>query len=241
MSTTITAGHQTITDNTRGISAAIELKNVNKNYKFHGDTVCALQDINLAISEREFVAITGPSGSGKSTLLQIVGGLERPSSGKVFVTSKNIATYHDGALAAFRGKEIGFVFQSFYLQPFLTVEQNIQLPGIFAHIRPKDRADRVRSLLQQIGLEGYDKHLPRQLSGGQIQRVAIARALFHPPKILLADEPTGNLDQENSTHIVRLFQTIRAEFGITVIIVTHNNEIAQIADREIKLNNGRLL
>lgn len=219
----------------------MSVQHVQKTYKLGRQSVTALDDVTLDIYEGELVALTGASGSGKSTLLQLLGGLDRPTKGEVVVHGQSLRRLSDRQLSAFRGRTIGFVFQSFYLQPFLKLGVNLEIPAMFARMKPSERRQRARELARLVGLDDRMNHLPRELSGGQMQRAAIARALFNQPKILLADEPTGNLDSANSQRIISLFQKIRSELGTTIVIVTHNPEIAQLADREITLKDGRII
>lgn len=219
----------------------ITVEALTKTYKLHRQKIHALQDISLRIHEGEFVALTGASGSGKSTLLQLIGGLDRPTSGTITIDGTNINKLRDPKLSTFRNQTIGFVFQFFYLQPFLKLSTNTEVPGMFKHSPRKTRSAHARELLARVGLEEYADRLPRELSGGQIQRAAIARALLNNPKILLADEPTGNLDTKNSNEIIDLFHTIQKEFGTTIIIVTHNPDIAARSSREIRLRDGVLI
>ncbi len=195
----------------------------------------------MTIQQGEFITITGASGSGKSTLLQMIGGLDKPTSGNITIGNVDIAKLSDSKLSSFRNKTIGFVFQFFYLQPFLRLDKNIEVPGMFAHTNRKARQARVAELLGIVDLSDRASHYPKELSGGQIQRAAIARALLNMPKIILADEPTGNLDSKSSQEIIDLFQKIRKDYGATVIIVTHNPEIAQQADRVINLKDGAII
>lgn len=214
--------------------------NLVKEYKLGKQRLKVLNDVSLTIHEGEFIAITGASGSGKSTLLQLLGGLDKPTSGDVLIGDVSIAKLSDGKLSAFRRQTVGFVFQFFYLQPFLRLKQNLEVPGMFARTKRKDRAQRVQDLANKVGLGDRLKHFPRELSGGQMQRAAIARALLNNPKILLADEPTGNLDSQNGTQIIDLFESIRRELGMTVVIVTHDTSIARRADRVIHIVDGRV-
>lgn len=218
----------------------ITVEKVVKQYKRGKQPVKALAGVSLEIHQGEFVSLTGASGSGKSTLLQLMGGLDKPTSGRITIDGTDINTLKDEDLSDFRNRTIGFVFQFFYLQPFLPLSKNIEVPGMFAHAKPDERLARVHELLRTVGLGEQAEQLPKQLSGGQIQRAAVARALLNSPKILLADEPTGNLDSKNSTAIIELFEHIRTTFGTTVVIVTHNPEIAARADREIRLRDGVL-
>lgn len=216
----------------------ISIKNLKKSYKVGKQTVQAVNDVSLDIHKGEFIALTGASGSGKSTLLQLIGGLDKPTSGTIVVETTNISKMSDRKLSKFRNQTIGFVFQFFYLQPFLTLRRNIEVAAMPNRMKRKQRSERIAALAEQTGLAERLQHLPHELSGGQIQRAAIARALLNQPTIILADEPTGNLDSENSRDIIKLFQKIREEFGTTIIIATHDNEIAAKADRIIRVRDG---
>ena len=218
----------------------IHAENLSKSYKVGRQQVAALQDVSIEIHEGEFVAFTGPSGSGKSTLLQLIGGLDKPTQGSVVIDGQDLTKLSDRALSTFRNKTIGFVFQFFYLQPFLNLETNLTVPAIFARTGRKEREQSAERLATAVDLADRLRHLPKELSGGQMQRAAIARALLNKPKLILADEPTGNLDSANGRAIVDLFEKVREEFGTTIIVVTHDPKVAMRADREIVLKDGRV-
>ena len=210
-----------------------------KKYYGSGDTmVRALDGVNLSVEDGEFAAIVGTSGSGKSTLLHMLGGLDRPTSGKVFVEGKDIFSLGDDELTIFRRRKIGFVFQSYNLVPVLNVYENIVLPIEL----DGNRVDRVHieHIIETLGLQEKKESLPSQLSGGQQQRVAIARALAAKPAIILADEPTGNLDSRTSLDVMGLLKVTSQQFSQTIVMITHNEEIAQMADRIIRIEDGRI-
>lgn len=219
--------------------AIIELKNVARTYKLGDETLNALAGISLNVNAGEFLAITGPSGSGKSTLANIIGGLDRPSSGTVIVDGDDLSKARDSKLSGYRNKHIGFVFQSFNLQGTNTALENVMMPLVFAKMKPKDRKARALECLKAVGLEDRVKHKPNQLSGGQRQRVAIARALAVKPSIIIADEPTGNLDSARGSEIIKLLQNLNHQ-GITLIIITHDANIARLAHRTISIHDGKL-
>jgi ABC-type lipoprotein export system ATPase subunit len=225
-----------MSDAERLATALLRAEGLVKTYP-DGD-VKAVRGISLAIDAGEFVAVTGPSGCGKSTLLHLLGGLDRPDEGEVFFRSEPLARVD---LDAFRARQIGFVFQSFHLLPTLTALENVQVP-MFESDRPRrERADRARRLLEEVGLSNRAHHLPRRLSVGERQRVAIARALANEPTLLLADEPTGNLDSTTQSEVLELLSRLRRDRGLTLVMVTHGTEVAATADREIKLRDGRVV
>lgn len=199
--------------------------------------VPVLKGIDLLISKNEYVALMGPSGSGKSTLMNILGCLDTPTSGKYVLNNKDVSMLPDNDLAVIRNKEIGFVFQQFNLLPRLTALENVALPLVYAGIGKKEREQRAKNMLEKVNLQDRMLHKPNELSGGQCQRVAIARALVNDPSIILADEPTGNLDTNTSLEIMEIFETIHKS-GNTLILVTHEEEIAKHAKRIIKLRDG---
>jgi putative ABC transport system ATP-binding protein len=216
----------------------IELKEVEKVYRRGSEDVHALKGIDLSIAEGEFSAIIGPSGSGKTTLLQILGCLDTPSSGSVSFDGQAIEHIKESGLVAIRRKMIGFIFQQFYLMPGLSVYDNVALPLVFSRKKVQEHSH-ILSLIEMVGLKARVSHTPNQLSGGEMQRVAIARALVNHPKIILADEPTGNLDTENSEKIVDLLKSLHNR-GLTVVMVTHNNELAARTDRIVTLKDGKI-
>ncbi len=212
-----------------------------KRYKVGHNQVEALKGVSLTIHKGEFVAITGTSGSGKSTLLQLLGGLDKPDSGTIEIAGQNLAKLKDGKLSEFRNRTIGFVFQFFYLQPFLNLQANIEVPAMFARTKRPARSTRSKELAEIVGLDDRLAHLPRELSGGQMQRAAIARALQNDPQILLADEPTGNLDSTNAQGIFKLFRDICDQQGKTIVVVTHDLNLASVADRVVEMKDGQTL
>jgi putative ABC transport system ATP-binding protein len=219
----------------------LSVQNLVKVYNLGKQKITVLDDISFDIHEAEIIAITGASGSGKTTLMNLLGALDKPTSGDILVGEVSLAKLSDGKLSVFRRQTIGFVFQFFYLQPFLKLKRNLEVSGMFARMKPKERASRVAELAEKVGLSDRLNHYPKELSGGQMQRAAIARALLNNPKLLLADEPTGNLDSKNSEQIIELFESIRREFNTTVVIVTHDRDIAKRADRVISLVDGRIV
>lgn len=215
----------------------IEIKNIIRNFSLGSETVYVLKGVNLEINKGEYVALMGPSGSGKSTLMNILGCLDTPTSGSYILNGKDVSKMEENSLAEIRNKEIGFVFQTFNLLPRTTALDNVALPMIYAGKSKTERVARATEVLEQVNLADRMDHHPNQLSGGQRQRVAVARALVNHPSIILADEPTGNLDTKTSIEIMALFNEIHAK-GNTVILVTHEEDIAAHAHRIIRLRDG---
>ncbi|MFM2228233.1 MAG: hypothetical protein RL664_1576 [Bacteroidota bacterium] len=215
----------------------IRIENLTRFYTIGEETVRALNGINLTIEKNEYVALMGPSGSGKSTLMNIIGCLDTPTSGQYFLNGPNVAQLSDSELAAIRNKEIGFVFQTFNLLPRLTALQNVALPLVYAGIPEAERLKKAKDVLEQVGLGNRITHKPNELSGGQRQRVAVARALVNHPSIILADEPTGNLDTKTSEEIMQLFDIIH-QAGNTIVLVTHEEDIALRAKRVVRMRDG---
>jgi len=220
--------------------AIIKLKDVGKVYQMDEVKVQALKRVDLEIDRNEFLAIMGPSGSGKSTMLHLIGCLDRPSYGKIILNGVDISKLNDSKLARLRGKEIGFVFQTFNLYPTLNALENVELPMIIIGKSKKERKERALNLLKIVGLEGRAEHLPSQLSGGERQRVALARALANDPSIILADEPTGNLDSKSGDEIMKTLVKLN-EDGKTVVVITHDQNIASHAKRIIRIKDGEII
>jgi putative ABC transport system ATP-binding protein len=217
----------------------IRLESIRKSYQLGKEDVDVLKGIDLTINKGEFTAIMGPSGSGKSTIMNIIGCLDRPSSGDYFLDEKLVSEYDDKALAQVRNQSIGFVFQQFQLLPRLNALKNVELPMIYAGLKKKEREERAKEALEKVGLADRMYHLPNELSGGQKQRVAIARAIVNQPELILADEPTGALDTKTSEQIMELFTMLNNE-GTTIVMVTHEQEVAVYAQRQIHVRDGLL-
>ena len=217
----------------------LRVENLNKIYGKDSTKVIALDDVSFSVEKGEFVAIVGASGSGKSTLLHLIGGVDRPTKGKVFIDGKDIFSFNDDKLAIFRRRQVGLIYQFYNLIPILNVEENITLP-LSLDNRQIDK-ERLNEMLKTLGLEKRRNHLPNELSGGQQQRTSIGRALITNPTIILADEPTGNLDSKSSDEIVALLKKTNKELKQTIIMITHNMEITKIADRIIKIEDGKIV
>ncbi len=218
----------------------IELTGIHRVYDVGEEQVHALNEVSLTMKDGEYVSIMGPSGSGKSTLLNLLGCLDRPTSGSYRLDGEEVARLSETELSRVRRHKIGFVFQFFHLVPRLTAAENVELPMLFAGLEPKDRRQRAAEALESVGLGGRVRHRPDQLSGGERQRVAIARALIMQPTLLLADEPTGNLDTASGADIVNLIESVNRA-GITLVVVTHDQEIGDRARRKIRLVDGRVV
>lgn len=217
----------------------LKVENLTKTYGSGENLVHAVDDVSFSVEKGEFVAIVGASGSGKSTLLHLIGGVDRPTSGKIFVDGNDISKMNDDKLALFRRRQVGIVYQFYNLIPILTVEENITLPCDLDG-RGVDR-ERLEMILDSFGLRARRKHLPNQLSGGQQQRTSIARALINNPSLVLADEPTGNLDSKSSEEVMSMLKMCNQSYGHTVIMITHNLDIAKQADRIITISDGKIV
>ena len=222
------------------MSDLIRLEGVGRRFHLGGSEVLALDGVSLAIEAGEYLAVMGPSGSGKSTLLNVLGLLDRPDEGEYWLEGARTARLAEPELARLRGQAIGFVFQSFHLVPRLTAFENVALPLMLAGMAPAERTTRVAALLAELGLSARANHRPAELSGGQRQRVAIARAMVTQPRLLLADEPTGNLDSRSGEEVIALLEHLNRERGVTLVVVTHDERIGARAGRRIRMNDGRL-
>ena len=220
--------------------AVIRVVDLGKSYLTAAGLFPALEGVSLSIKAGEFVAIMGPSGSGKSTFMNLLGCLDTPTSGDYFLVGRNVAQMDGDDLAALRNRTIGFVFQGFNLLPRMTLEDNVALPLVYSGIERQSRREKGRRMLARVGLESYAQSLPARISGGQQQRVAIARALINSPSLILADEPTGNLDSHTSEEIMALFEELNRE-GITIVLVTHEPDIAAHAKRQVRFLDGHLV
>ncbi|MGX9758219.1 ABC transporter ATP-binding protein [Clostridioides difficile] len=217
----------------------LQVKNLTKTYGSVDTEVVALNHLNLTVTRGQFVSIMGPSGSGKSTLLHMLGGVDRPTSGKIIIENTDISSLSETEMSIFRRRKVGLIYQSFNLIPTLNVEKNIMLPVLLDSALPQ--MDEFNKIVEMLGLTNRLKHLPNQLSGGQKQRVAIGRSLIYKPSIILADEPTGNLDRENSKVTLELLKRSNQEFNQTIIMITHDEKIARTADRMIRIVDGRIV
>ncbi len=219
----------------------VSLTHVSKTYKRGKQAVEVLHDLDLEVAAGEFVALMGPSGSGKTTLLNLIGGLDKPSSGQVSVAGERLDTLSGGRLAKWRANHVGFVFQFYNLMPTLSAEKNIELPLLLTHLSGGQRKQHVQAALELVGLADRARHKPSELSGGQQQRVAIARAIVADPTLLVCDEPTGDLDRETAEEILGLLQLLNREHGKTIVMVTHDAKAAEFASRQVHLDKGALV
>ena len=217
-----------------------ELKNISKTFTRAGNKVKVLDEMNLSIQEKEFVSIMGPSGTGKSTLFNILGGLDRPDSGQVIFLNKELQKFSDKAMDRWRSRQVGFIFQFYYLIPVFTAYQNIEVPLLLTSLPRKERKRKIETTLSLMGMEDRAKHYPNQLSGGQQQRIAISRAIVTDPTVILADEPTGDLDAKTSKEIGKIIKQLNTDFDKTVILFTHDRKIAELGDRIINLDKGKV-
>ncbi|MBM7047448.1 ABC transporter ATP-binding protein [Rhizobium lusitanum] len=219
----------------------ILINNVRKDYRLGRNAVTIFSDLTMTIAPGDFVAIVGPSGSGKSTLLNLIGGIDRPDQGEIDFEHARLSRMSESALARWRAANVGFVFQFYNLMPMLTAEQNVELPLLLTSLTACQRRERVETLLSMLGLADRRRHLPSELSGGQQQRVGIARALASDPKLLLCDEPTGDLDRESTDEVLAMLRILNTELGKTIVMVTHDDAAARSARRQLRLDKGKFI
>lgn len=219
----------------------IRLEDVSKHYTKNKLSIDIFDNLDLTIYENEFVAVMGPSGSGKTTLLNLVGGIDRPTSGSINFDGQRIDQFSESQLSKWRADNVGFIFQFYNLMPMLTAAQNVELPLLLTNLKKSQRRENVKTALSIVDLDDRAKFYPREMSGGQQQRVAIARAFVSDPKVLLCDEPTGDLDRKTAEEILKILQLMAREFGKTVVMVTHDPEAAKFADRELHLDKGKFI
>jgi putative ABC transport system ATP-binding protein len=224
-----------------GRDPAILLRDVSKEYRRDQIRIPVLTDLDLTVQEGEFLALMGPSGSGKTTLLNLIAGLDRPTAGEVIVHGEDLARLSDGQTTRWRADHVGFIFQLYNLIPVMTAQENVELPLLLTKLSRRARRERARTALRIVGLEGREDHYPRQLSGGQEQRVAIARAIVTDPYLLVADEPTGDLDRASAGEILDLLGQLNKEFAKTIVMVTHDPQAAERASRLLRLDKGKLV
>ncbi len=234
--------HQSLDDRKAGakMDVIINVENIRKTYKMGDNIVKAVDGVTLSVFNGEYLVIMGPSGSGKTTLMHLMGCLDKPDSGEIYLAGQKVSQLSDRDLAKVRNKMIGFVFQQFNLLPRLTALENVELPMIYAGVPRAIRRKRAKELLAMVGLSERMEHKPTQLSGGQMQRVAIARALANKPQIILADEPTGNLDSKSGAEILKIFSDLHSD-GLTIIVVTHDPEVAENGERVIHMRDGKIV
>ncbi|MGC1497642.1 MAG: ABC transporter ATP-binding protein [Sulfitobacter sp.] len=222
-------------------NTGVRLQGVNKGYRIGNEQVTIFDDLDLTIPEGDFVAVMGPSGSGKSTLLNMIGGIDRPDSGTITCGFSKLNTMSEGAMGRWRASNVGYVFQFYNLMPMLSAAQNVELPLLLTKLNVRQRKERVETVLKLVGLGNRAKHLPSELSGGQMQRVGIARALAVDPKILLCDEPTGDLDRKSADEILEMLRVLNKEFGKTIVMVTHDDSACRFAKRTLRLDKGKFV
>ncbi len=220
---------------------SVNLTHVSRHYQTKRRVVPALEDVSFSVPDGALVVLMGPSGSGKSTLLQLISGIEPPDSGQIVVDGTDLAQQSAAQLNRYRQQQVGIIFQQFYLDPNLTVQQNMELPAMFTDLGSTERQERTKNLAQIMGLTDHLDHRPAELSGGQIQRTAVARAIYNKPRLLLADEPTSNLDPANVAIVLQLLRQIQQAYGATLIIATHDQTLASHADLVVQLDNGRVV
>ncbi|MFH1207125.1 MAG: ABC transporter ATP-binding protein [Patescibacteria group bacterium] len=218
----------------------IDLQSVSKTFQMGEETIHALDSVDLQVKKGEFIALIGPSGSGKSTLANVVGGLDVPDEGQILIDGQDISKTSDKELSSYRNKKVGFIFQNFNLQPTYTALENVMVPLLFAKVSPRKRKQIALQCLQAVGLERRKNHRPGQLSGGERQRVCIARALSNSPEIIIADEPTGNLDSKKTGEIIDVLKKLNKEKEITLIVITHDMAVAKQADRVLEILDGKI-
>ena len=224
-----------------GLEPAIALRGVTKEYRRDKIRIPVLSELSMTVDEGEFLALMGPSGSGKTTLLNLIAGLDRPTTGEVVVHGQDLARISEGQVTKWRSRTVGFIFQLYNLIPVLTAFENVEMPLLLTNLSKRQRRENVRTALRIVGLEGREDHYPRQLSGGQEQRVAIARAIVTDPYLLVADEPTGDLDRQSAEEILELLEQLHREFQKTIVMVTHDPIAARRASRLLKLDKGQLV
>jgi putative ABC transport system ATP-binding protein len=222
-------------------SPLFELRNITKTFTKGKETITVFNDLNMLIPDGDFLAVMGPSGSGKTTLLNLLGGIDKPTSGEIVFQGHNIEGLSESALAAWRARHVGFIFQFYNLMPMLNAERNVELPLLLTSLSKAERRKRVATALELVGLSDRARHMPSEMSGGQQQRVAIARAIVSDPSLLLCDEPTGDLDRATADEILELLQLLNRDFGKSIVMVTHDPEAAKFAERTVHLDKGQFV
>lgn len=223
------------------MSSLISVKNLTKSFTKGKVSITPLEDLSLDVPAGEFLSLMGPSGSGKTTLLNLIAGIDSPTSGEIFIKEKNIATLSRAQLTKWRARHVGYIFQLYHLVPILSAYENVELPLLLGRLSKSERRERIHAALDLVGLSDRADHRPSELSGGQEQRVAIARAIVHDPELLVADEPTGDLDRDSADSILRLLETLASQHGKTIVMVTHDPKAAAVAHRALHLEKGRFI